>query len=206
MLRIEPDCCHSLSKIIVRVISGKAKGHTLFVPKGLLLRPTSDQVKETLYNIIASDVPGATVLDAFAGTGNIGIEALSRGAARAVFIEKSPAHVRVLRRNLTACHQESQSLVYCGDVNKILLKLQKTARQFDLVYLDPPYRQTNMLQDILAKLIESDLVVETGMIIVEHAHTFTMPATPGKAWKLVHRRDIGDTALSFYRNQPREHL
>ena len=72
----------------MRVISGKVKGHKLFVPKGLSLRPTSDLVKETLCNIIAADIPGATVLDAFAGTGNIGIEALSRGAERVVFIEK----------------------------------------------------------------------------------------------------------------------
>ena len=80
------------------------------------------------------------------------------------------------------------------------------AYQFDLIYLDPPYRQTNMLQDILAKLIEYSLIVETGVIIAEHAHTFTAPTAPGGGWELSDRRNIGDTTLSFYRNQTREKL
>lgn len=190
----------------MRVISGKAKGHRLFAPKGRTLRPTSDLVKETLFNIIATVIPGARVLDAFAGTGNIGIEALSRGADRVVFIEKSPAHVRLLRRNLAHCRLESQSQVYCGDVNKILRTVRKTVCQFDLIYLDPPYRQTKMLQDILRVLIEYSLIVETGMIIAEHAHPFPPPTAGGGDWELSDRRNIGETALSFYRCQQREKL
>lgn len=184
----------------MRIISGACKGRKLFVPKGLSLRPTSDHVKETLFNIIAADIPRSTVLDAFAGTGNIGIEALSRGAERVVFIEKSPAHVRVLRRNLAMCELESLSEVYCGDANKILLKFHKLNRQFDIIYLDPPYRQTNMLQDMLERLLDSALIRETGMIIAEHAHSFT-PRDLKSAWVLSDRRCLGDTTLSFYRNQ-----
>lgn len=172
----------------------------MFVPKGLSLRPTSDHVKETLFNIIAAEVPRSTVLDVFAGTGNIGIEALSRGAERAIFIEKSPAHVRVLRRNLALCGLESQSEIYCGDANKILLKFHKLGRKFDIIYLDPPYRQTNMLQDMFEQLFDYALIHETGLIIAEHAHTFT-PRDMQAPWTLSDRRCLGDTTLSFYRNQ-----
>ena len=184
----------------MRIISGACKGRKLFVPKGLFLRPTSDHVKETLFNIIAADIPRSTLLDAFAGTGNIGIEALSRGADRAVFIEKSPAYVRVLRRNLALCDLESHSEVYCGDANKILLKFHKLGRKFDVIYLDPPYRQTNMLQDMLEQLLSYALIHETGLIIAEHAHTFA-PRDITDAWTLSDRRCLGDTTLSFYRNQ-----
>lgn len=188
--------CH----VLVRIISGVCKGRKLCAPQGMSLRPTSDHVKETLFNMIAKEISGAVVLDVFAGTGNIGIEALSRGAERSVFIEKSPAHIRILQRNLALCGLEPESEVYCGDANKILLKFHKLGRKFDIIYLDPPYRQTNMLQDIFEKLLDYALIYDTGLIIVEHAHLFTPQGTVG-GWGLYDRRYLGDTTLSFYRSQ-----
>ena len=183
----------------MRIISGSLRGHKLFVPRGQNIRPTADHVKETLFNIIGQEIPHATFLDLFAGTGNIGIEALSRDAERVIFVEKSPAHVRVLKRNLTACHVESKSLVYCGDANKLLFKLQKAAWKFDVIFLDPPYRQTNMLRDILKKIVDMALLTETGLIVAEHAHTFSPQTDVRGRLALTQHRRIGDTTLSFYR-------
>ena len=183
----------------MRVISGSLRGRTLFVPKGHKLRPTSDQVKESLFNIIGSNIPHATFLDLFAGTGNIGIEALSRQAAQAVFVEKSPIHIGVIKRNLAACALESKSVVYCGDANKILRVLQKAAWTFDVIFLDPPYRQTRMLRDILERIVTHTLLTKTGLLVVEHTHTFTPQPKIGEELILARSHRIGDTALSFYR-------
>lgn len=185
----------------MRVISGRLKGHALFAPRGRGVRPTSDQVKETLFNMIGSRIEQATFLDLFAGTGNVGIEALSRGAERVVFVEKHPAHVRMLKRNLTACAIESASVVYCGDANKILRVLNKEHWQFQVVFLDPPYRQTRMLGDLLSRLAETAYIAETGLIVTEHIHTFTPPSHPGGSFSLTKRRRIGNTILSFYERE-----
>ena len=190
---------HTLFFGVMRVISGALKGRKLFVPKGRTIRPTSDHVKETLFNIIGPDIVQATFLDVFAGCGSIGIEALSRQAAQAVFVEKAPAHIRALRRNLAACSIETRDQVYCGDANKALSILQKAEWRFDLIYVDPPYRQTNMLRDILEKIVDLALLADTGRLIAEHSHTFAPRSTIGKNLTLEQRRRIGDTTLSFYR-------
>jgi 16S rRNA (guanine(966)-N(2))-methyltransferase RsmD len=195
-----PSIHDSFAFLIVRVISGSLKGHTLFVPKGHKIRPTSDHVKESLFNMIGPEIPHTTFLDLFAGTGNIGIEALSRDAKQVIFVEKSPVYVRVLRRNLAACAVESRSIVYCRDANKILRVLQKAAWRFDVIFLDPPYHQTNMLRDILEKIADLSIVSETGMIVAEHAHTFTPQSNVGGKLVLTRNHRIGDTRLSFYRS------
>lgn len=182
----------------MRVISGRLRGHALIAPKGQGLRPTADLVKETLFNMLGGQVPAATFLDLFAGTGSIGIEALSRAAAQVVFVEKDPAYLRVLQRNLAACAVEARSRVYCGDANKILTVLRKEGWRFQFVYLDPPYRQTNMLRDLLRRLADSSLLADTATMIAEHAHTFIPPATLNAEISLTKQRRIGDTMLSFY--------
>ena len=189
----------------MRVISGTLKGRTLLAPKGQSLRPTADQVKETLFNMIGGEILDARCLDLFAGTGNVGIEAISRQAAHVVFVEKVPAHLRVLKQNLAACGIEADCAVYCGDANILLRKLQKAAQPFDIIYLDPPYRQTNMLRDILERLAASALLSARGMIIVEHAADAELPAAILDALYLSKSRRIGDTALSFYRLAANNH-
>jgi 16S rRNA (guanine(966)-N(2))-methyltransferase RsmD len=182
----------------MRVVSGHLKGRALVAPKGRGVRPTSDQVKETLFNMIGARIEQATFLDLFAGTGNVGIEALSRGAARVVFVEKHPAYVQTLKRNLAACAIESESVIYCGDANKILRVLRRDGWQFQVLFLDPPYRQTRMLCDLLSRLTETTCVAETGLMIAEHRHAFSPPSHPGGSFSLTKQRRIGNTALSFY--------
>ncbi|GAK50973.1 N6-adenine-specific methylase [Candidatus Moduliflexus flocculans] len=148
--------------------------------------------------MIGGDIRGATCLDLFAGTGNVGIEALSRQAAHVVFIEKAPAHFRVLQENLTACGLNSNATVFCGDANILLKKLQKAGMTFDLIYLDPPYRQTNMLRDVLERIAEMGLLAPDGQVIVEHASAHEMPSAILDALELSKTRRVGDTTLSFY--------
>lgn len=188
--------------LIVRVIGGSLKGRTLFAPKGETLRPTADPVKECLFNILGAEIVGAKVLDLFAGTGSIGIEALSRGAQQVVFVEKHPAHLQALTRNLAACRLDAQVEVYGSDANKILRLLQKRAWRFEVIFLDPPYRQTNMLHDVLNAILELELLADAGVVVVEHAQTFLPPAAvQGKLFRARSRR-VGDTVLSFYGAAP----
>jgi 16S rRNA (guanine966-N2)-methyltransferase len=182
----------------MRVISGSLRGRKLFAPKGQGLRPTSDQVKETLFNMIGPRIVRASVLDLFAGTGNVGIEAVSRGAEQVVLVEKNPTYMRVLRRNLAACGIESACRVYCGDANKIVSVLHKEQWCFDLIFLDPPYRQTNLLTDMLRQIIELALLAEGGLVIAEHTPTFAPPSGCGKRLTLMKQRRVSDTMLSFY--------
>ncbi len=182
----------------MRIISGYLRGRPVFAPKGQKIRPTSDQVKETLFNILGARVVHATFLDLFAGSGNVGLEALSRHATQVVFVEKIPAHKQVITRNLRACSVESKSVVYCRDANKILRVLYKAGWKFDIIFLDPPYRHTKMLDDILMKIETYALLADSGQLVVEHTRTFVPPATIGNALTQIRQRRIGDTVLSFY--------
>lgn len=182
----------------MRVISGQFKGLTLFAPKGREIRPTADVVKETLFNMLGEAIRQAMALDLFAGTGNVGIEALSRGATRVVFVEKHPLHVQMLYRNLKTCGITDEAVVYHSDANKILPLLAKDHWQFQFMYLDPPYRQTRMLCDVLQRVIGLGLVAENGVIVVEHAYPFSPPSHLHESFSLTKQRQIGDTMLSFY--------
>lgn len=151
--------------------------------------------------MIGGDIREATCLDLFAGTGNVGIEALSRQAAHVVFIEKAPAHFHVLKENIEACGIESRTTIFCGDANILLRKLQKSGLIFDIIYLDPPYRQTNMLLDILQRIASMGLLNTDGQIIVEHASAHEMPDAVVNGLELAKSRRVGDTMLSFYRQR-----
>ncbi len=155
-------------------------------------------VKETLFNMIQNRIPGCRFLDLFAGTGNVGIEALSRNAAQAAFVEKHPGHFRILTRNLDVCGVQEKSLVYHGDANKLLHVFNTHEMLFDIIFLDPPYRQTRMLEDMLQRLVEYGLLDEQGLIVVEHAAGFTPRP---RALRQLNRTKVhraGDTGLSFY--------
>ena len=182
----------------MRIISGSLRGRSLNAPKGQGVRPTSDQVKESLFNIIGPRTTQAAVLDLFAGTGNLGIEALSRDAERAVFVEKVPTHFQVLQRNLAHCGVEEKSDAYCGDANKLLRMLQRKYGQFDIIFLDPPYRHTKMLRDVLSHIVKRKILVENGLLIAEHSQTFTPPADVENSLFLEKTRRFGDTCISFY--------
>lgn len=152
----------------MRVIAGKARRILLKTVEGLDTRPTTDRIKETLFNILQPDLPGARVLDLFSGSGGLGIEALSRGAKYCVFVEKAPAALQCIRDNLSATRLEDQAKVYGTDVLSALSGMEEKEAVFDLVIMDPPYRHDLEL-DVLRYLKESKLIDEYTVIVVETA-------------------------------------
>lgn len=147
----------------MRVITGTARGVSLAAPAGLQTRPTTDRVKENLFNIIQFDIPGAQVLDLFAGSGQLGIEALSRGAGEAVFVDQGKEAVAVIRKNLAAAKLQSQAQVVQADAFSYLGSCR---RKFDLIFLDPPY-SGNILEKAIVFISEIDILSVGGIIICE---------------------------------------
>ena len=147
----------------MRVISGKARGIVLKTPDGVLTRPTADRVKEALFSIIQFDIPGTRVLDLFGGTGQLGIEALSRDASYAVFVDAREEACRLIRENIKRTHFETVSRVVCSDYSKYL----KACREkFDIIFLDPPYSEV-FLENSLKMITEIDILQSGGIIITE---------------------------------------
>ena len=147
----------------MRVVAGKNRGTQLKTPEGMQTRPTTDRVKEAMFSIIHFDVPGATVLDLFGGTGQLGIEALSRGADRTVFVDALPKACALIRENLRRCHLESQATVVQGDY---LQYLRRCREQFDIILLDPPYAEV-FLENALKCITEIDILKTNGIIVAE---------------------------------------
>ena len=150
----------------MRIYSGSEKGRRLHARSSPGLRPTSDKVKEALFNILASRVEGASFLDLFAGTGNIGLEALSRGAALCVFVERSRASLALLRRNLQSTGLEG--MVLAMEVKTALVRLEEKGLRFRLVFLDPPYER-GLIAPTLASLHRSSLLEADAIIVAEHS-------------------------------------
>lgn len=153
----------------MRVIAGSAKGRKLKTLEGMDVRPTTDKVKEAIFSAIQFDLPGATVLDLFAGSGQMGIEALSRGADIAVFVDNSARSLRMTQENLESVHLVDQAQLHQMEAQSFL---QTTAMQFDVAILDPPYRKGfhEKLLPLLAKCMNSD-----GIVICEHETGLEMP-------------------------------
>ncbi len=181
--------------MILRVISGTAKGHKLSTYKGKDIRPTSDKVRGALFNIIGPEVVGSYFLDLFAGSGAVGIEALSRGAAKSLFVDKDIQSQRCIIRNLNKTRLENKGEVILGDVLKILLTLGQRDQLFDYIFLDPPYNTTTILT-VLDLLKECKVLRKEGIIIVEHSCDNSEWAGNSDV-VLVKKRCYGDTVLAF---------
>ena len=147
----------------MRVISGIAKGVNLKTPDGMATRPTADRVKEAMFSIIQFDLPGARVLDLFGGTGQLGIEALSRGAKSAVFVDAQDQACKLIRENLKRTKFESIGRVIRSDY---LSFLKNNAEQFDIIFLDPPYVEV-FLENALNFITEIDILQTNGIIVTE---------------------------------------
>ncbi|HEY8496833.1 MAG TPA: 16S rRNA (guanine(966)-N(2))-methyltransferase RsmD [Limnochordales bacterium] len=184
----------------MRVIGGRCRGMRLQSVPGTTTRPTTDRVKESLFNILAPWLADARVLDLFAGTGALGIEALSRGAREAVFVERDPKALRVLRANLRHTKLEELADVRAGDVARELVRLGRQGRSFDLVFMDPPYRQ-GLAPPTLVSLAENGLVAPDGWVVVEHDGREEMPERAANLAKVRTVR-YGETVLAFYRPAP----
>lgn len=149
----------------MRVIAGKARSLKLMTPPGMDTRPTTDRTKETLFNILQPEIRGARFLDLFSGSGAIGIEALSRGAAFAVFVEKDRAAAECIKKNLAFTKLGDNGQILRKDVGAALKSLEKGA-PFDLIFMDPPYGR-GLERQVLEYLAHSSLLAEEGMVVVE---------------------------------------
>jgi len=178
----------------MRVITGKARGVQLKTPEGMLTRPTTDRVKEALFSIIHFEIPGARVLDLFGGTGQLGIEALSRGAKSAVFVDAQESACRIIRENLKRAKMEKEGRVIRGDY---LQYLNRCAEKFDIILLDPPYAEV-FLENALKRITEIDILETNGIIVTERPLGKELPwefegFSRSKDYK------YGNTLLTLYR-------
>ena len=182
---------------ILRIIAGTAKGHKIKTPKGIFLRPTSDRVKESLFNILSGMIAGADVLDLYAGTGNLGIEALSRGAGSAVFVDREPANCSLIRENLIHTKLMGNARIIRSDALKAIEKLSGERLKFDIIFLDPPYNK-KIIEKALKYIENNDIIKKSGVIAAERDIDEEVPEKTS-VLKLVRNERYGDTVLSFYR-------
>ncbi len=180
----------------MRVISGNLKGKRLFSVKGQTLRPTSDRVKEAIFDILQGEFRKQKVLDLFAGTGALGIEALSRGAERAVFVEGSTRSLSALRRNIEECGLKERAEVLARDVRAGIRILDARGESFELIFLDPPYGR-GLARGALEALSQSSIVSNGALIVAEHSLSEELDSIP--PFRLVDYRRYRSTRVSFFR-------
>lgn len=180
----------------MRIITGSAKGIQLKAPTGLSTRPTTDRVKESLFGILGYLVEDAHVLDIFAGTGNLSLEALSRGAASAIAIDKSANCQKIIRENGVKTRLADRLTVLKGDGLRYLSQYAGEGRTFDLIFADPPYEQ-GFVEKVLTVVEDSDILADDGVLVVEH--TKKEPIEESLLVKLEIRRQerYGETIVSF---------
>ena len=182
-----------LEEIKLRVIAGLARGSRLKAPKGMQLRPTADRVKEALFSILGARVPDAYFIDLYAGSGAIGIEALSRGARFSIFVDNQRESIRLINENLAKTGFLEKARVAYGDVFKIVEQLALEEVRADLIFLDPPYN----VQDpapLINVIFSKGLLKEQGLVVVEHAAS-NLSWVEGYA--LVKQKRYGDSCLTF---------
>jgi len=184
----------------MRVIAGSHRGRRLSGPRGTTLRPTSDKVREALFSILGTRIPGSRFLDLYAGTGAVGIEALSRGATIATFVESDPKAVQIMRKNLTACGMLDQAVVRVGPTQTFLRQPQSCDGPYDVLFADPPYADGDAVELVLGSW-NLGLMSSEALMIIEQDARARMPAETDCA-RLMRRYDYGDTALFLYRQAP----
>ena len=179
----------------MRVITGTARGTKLKTPEGMLTRPTTDRVKEALFNIIQFDIAG-DVLDLFAGTGQLGIEALSRGASRAVFVDHRQYAAALVRENLRRTHFEDRGEVVCADFTQYLARCR---RKFRLIFLDPPY-DTTLLDKCLEIVQNVDILTDGGIIVCESRREKVLPELKAPFARIIDR-NYGKIKITVYKKE-----
>ena len=178
--------------ISMRIISGCRRGHKLIDFEGRDVRPTTDRVKESIFNIIQQEVPGAEVLDMFAGSGALSFEALSRGAAHAVLIDDDPRSVSLIKRNISALRFEDRCEVH---ERSAVSYAQSCGRKFDLIFLDPPYN-TGLAQAALEAVAECGLLSDTGIAVLESDNTDFRDECNGL--QILKQKRYGRTYITIY--------
>lgn len=158
----------------MRVIAGIARGHKLVPVPGSHTRPTTDRVKEAIFSMIGPYFEGGIGLDLFAGTGGLGIEALSRGLDRVIFVDQQPQAIRVIKQNLTATRLIGQAEIYRKDAGKLITWLQQREIQFRVIFLDPPYSEKQLVH-FLEEIGENNLLRQDGVVVLEHSAAQSFP-------------------------------
>jgi 16S rRNA (guanine(966)-N(2))-methyltransferase RsmD len=179
----------------MRVIAGSARGIRIAVPRGGAVRPTTDRARETLFSVLGDDVAGARAVDLFAGSGALGIEALSRGAAHCTFVEADAATVKVLRGNLERTRLSERATVVRSDWRAGLRRLGLEGA-FDLALMDPPYRM-ELGAEVMEAITTARVLTPRAWIVLEHGGGESPPAPA--TWECFRRLEIGETCLSLYR-------
>ena len=188
----------------MRVIAGQAKGTKLTSLKGISVRPTLDQVRETLFNILGHDLSGEYFLDWFGGSGAVGIEALSRGAEKVILVENNPRSQDLIYANLKKCRflkDENTGSCFRWELLKVdalqaLSLMEEKVLRFDVVYIDPPFLD-NLYEKCLTALSKTELLKKESLVVVEHHSKNVLKKNYGKLL-LNDQRRVGDTSLSFY--------
>lgn len=177
----------------MRVIAGEYKGRKLQAPRNNDVRPTTDKVKEAMFSILMPYLEGASCLDLFAGTGGLGLEALSRGAEYCLFCDRERESIALVKENIRLCQAEKKSRVIFGDYMKAL---EKADRKFDIIILDPPY-SSGIYEKCLTSIDKLDLLTDEGIIIAEHEKYADLPESTGNLVMLKEKR-YGKTLLTLY--------
>jgi len=177
----------------MRIVAGDFKGRKLETPVNNDIRPTSEKVKEGLFSSISGYLYDAVCVDLFAGTGNLGLEALSRGASKCYFGDNSRVSIDIVRRNVAHCKADEWSVVYFGDYEKVLRKIHEPV---DIFFLDPPYRE-GLYEDCFELIAELELLAEGGIIVAEHATSDIFPEEMAGFVKLKDRK-YGSQTFSIY--------
>lgn len=181
----------------MRVIAGKARGHPLIAPDGLNTRPIPDMIKEALFSSWQMKLAGSHFLDLFAGSGSMGIEAMSRGAEKTVFVEKDHKAVEVIKKNLSSCKFTDGYIIYKDDVFHRIEYLKTEGEQFDIIYLDPPFTVDNIFLPVTEALSDGKLLRGDGIIVIRTRKEKEMPGKIGRLAKCKFKR-YGISGVHYY--------
>ncbi|MBT2687912.1 16S rRNA (guanine(966)-N(2))-methyltransferase RsmD [Bacillus sp. ISL-47] len=180
----------------MRVVSGTKKGKILKAVPGSSTRPTTDKVKEAIFNIIGPYFDGGLGLDLFAGSGGLGIEALSRGAEKVIFVDRDGKAIQTIHENIRICGLEEQTEVYRNDADRAIKAILKRELAFDYIFLDPPYRKQQLLK-LLQIIDEKALLTDKGTILCEHSSDVSLPDSVGRLVQRKHE-NYGIISISVY--------
>lgn len=180
----------------MRVISGKSKGRRLRTIPGDSTRPTADRVKESIFNLLGPTLQGVQVLDLFAGSGALGIEAISRGAKTVVFIDNNFRAIQVIKENIESCGFQSEATIHHLNAKQALNQLKEEGQLFDLVFLDPPYNN-QQYEEIILTILKNNLLTEKARVVVEYDYKLSLPSEIGML-SLIKNNKYGDIKIAIY--------
>lgn len=190
----------------MQIIAGKFKGHKINAPKGSETRPTSGRLRETVFNILQNEIEGTHFLDLFAGSGAMGLEALSRGAAKATFVDQNRTSIRTIEKNIERLALKDQANLICDEVLKTLAFFHKTRQQFDLIFVDPPYalvgksiEETPPLSSkVLSAIDQYQLLAPGGILLIEESKHIDLETIPLQHLAFKNKRSTGKTTLTQF--------